>query len=247
MSLLSPSLSLSASSMIADIAGWVVQFLSRLHNFQVGLTIFVLHLRKFAYQICLSLEENSDRFLHWKKPSVKGITEISWATTLTYTLILVMPLTSSFTLHIIPSFIPSSICNYFVLLLLHATKCILYLVGFPIVSAYKLLEHLHQCSVCEPGNIFLAVHISRVPAFFQWIHWIGLMNLIQDFQQRATEILNIGGDALRDEKYETNHLIINRVVVFFLQTKASSEHKHKNGWTQDALLRTLFFYTLLFA
>jgi hypothetical protein len=56
-------LSLSASSMIADINGWVLQFLSRLHNFQVGLTILVLHLGKFAYQICLSLEENSDRFL----------------------------------------------------------------------------------------------------------------------------------------------------------------------------------------
>jgi hypothetical protein len=67
-------LSLSASSMIADIAGWVLQFFSRLHNFQVGLTILVLHFG--TYQICLSLEENSDRFFHWAKPSVKGITEI---------------------------------------------------------------------------------------------------------------------------------------------------------------------------
>jgi hypothetical protein len=35
---------------------------------------------------------------------------------------------------------------------------VLYLFGFRIVSAYKLLEHLHQCSVCDPGNI---VFISK--------------------------------------------------------------------------------------
>jgi hypothetical protein len=45
-------LSLSASSMIADIAGWVFKFFSGLHNFQVGLTILVLHFG--TYQICLS-------------------------------------------------------------------------------------------------------------------------------------------------------------------------------------------------
>jgi hypothetical protein len=41
-----------------------------------------------------------------------------------------------------------------------------------------------------------AVGFFRVPAAaFEWIHLIGLMNLIQDFQWRVT-LLNIGRDAL---------------------------------------------------
>ncbi len=43
-----------------------------------------------------------------------------------------------------------------------------------------LFIKLLQCS----SRALKAVHLFRVPAYFQWIHWIRLMNLIQDFQSK---------------------------------------------------------------
>jgi hypothetical protein len=36
----------------------------------------------------------------------------------------------------------------------------------------------------------------RVPAVVQWVHWIQLMNLVQDFFPVQNHILSTGGDAL---------------------------------------------------
>jgi hypothetical protein len=63
--------------------------------------------------------------------------------------------------------------------------------------------------------------------------------------QGRHHILSIGGDALRDGKYQTNHLIINRVVVFLSANKKASLEQTQNGWSQDALLRTLFLHTII--
>jgi hypothetical protein len=46
---------------------------------------------------------------------------------------------------------------------------------------------------------------------------------------------------LEMEKYQTNHLFINRVVVILSANKSKFATNTQNGWTQDALLRTLFF------
>jgi hypothetical protein len=85
------------------------------------------------------------------------------------------------------------------------------------------------------------VHISRVPAFFQWIHLDWTHEPHPRFSVEG-HILSIGGDALRDGKYQTNHLIINRVVVFFLQTKSKFQTNTK--WLDPRCTSENPFYLL---
>ncbi len=52
------------------------------------------------------------------------------------------------------------------------------------VSKYNLTVFIRLCQ--GSCRALEAVHFSRVTAVFQWIHWIWLLHLIQDFQCRAT-------------------------------------------------------------
>jgi len=72
------------------------------------------------------------------------------------------------------------------------------------------------------------------------------MKRIQGIFSVQGHILSIGGDALRDGKYQTNNLIINKGSCVLSANKKQSLEQTQNGWSQDALPRTLF-YTPLFA
>jgi hypothetical protein len=66
-------------------------------------------------------------------------------------------------------------------------------IGKPPTTA-QLKEEEACIRTCIPWTLkegmWKAVHIFRLPAVFQWIHWIRLLNLIQNFQCRVTSIIN---------------------------------------------------------
>jgi len=68
-------------------------------------------------------------------------------------------------------------------------------IGKPLTTAW--LKKEEACILtCIPWTLkegmWKGVHIFKLPTVFQWIHWIPLLNLIQNFQCMVTSISNNG-------------------------------------------------------